>query len=212
MRNLSSVAVVAGLLSLCSCVLSNAPPRNSRFKVDISKMEPVHFLRDSWIYRHPTKRVTDYSAFIIPAVVVYPNPADKIKDRAPYEALSRELTDQARRLFSEDYIVTDNISENTLRVEISIIDIKPVVQVNKGVTDSIIINSPEKGSKFDVDCFDAASEEEIFALSTLYKGEEYLAYRDSFLIRNIQSGFDEWLAFIKDKFDEAMEKRHLKQE
>jgi Protein of unknown function (DUF3313) len=197
------------LLLLCGCVLNAPPARNSRFKADITDMQKVDFYRDTWVYRHPTKKTTDYNRFILSPFSVYENTAVKIKraNKKKFDQLATTLHQKTKILFSADYPVVESSDENTLRVEIEIIDIKPIVQLKKEGNTTVVRDPDIEGSKIEANCYDALSGELIYAVSTLYKGEPYAAYQNSLLIKNIQDAYNEWFTFFKVRFDEAMERK-----
>lgn len=170
-------------------------------------MEKADFYADSWIYRHPTKRAVDYTRFLIAPITVYEQPMKKIKHRGPYDALGRTLTDRFTAQFSKKYPVTNKKGHGVLRIQIEVLDIKPLVKTKSGVTDTIIIDNNTKGSKLELDCYDTESGEEIFAISTLYKGDAFVAYEDPSLIPSIDSAFDQWIEFLMERFDEARAKK-----
>jgi len=101
------------------------------------------------------------------------------------------------------YKIVSAPGPGVLKLEFEIIDIKPFVWLTKpdGTryfrTDTVL-----KGSKFEVDCKDSVTGERIFALSTMYGGDDYLAYQDPWLLNNVEKAFNEWLAFLRERMDE----------
>jgi hypothetical protein len=103
--------------------------------------------------------------------------------------------------------VVDTPGEGVLRIDISIYDIKPIVNyINKDGNEAVRFDNTLVGTKFDMDCYDSVSEEQIFALSTLYKGQEYTAYKDLSYMGNVETAFNEWARFFKGRLDAA---KHL---
>jgi hypothetical protein len=194
------------LLALTGCVLDTAPDRNGQFIADYAAFKKVDYKEETWIYRHPTKRVVDYSALIIGSVDVYPNPQKKIKSAAREEfddfgqRMRMEMVQRSRKR----YKIVNAPGPGVLKVNFAIIDIKPFVWLTKpdGTryfrTDTVL-----KGTKFEVDCTDSVTGERIFALSSLYGGEEYLAYQDPWLLNNVEKAFNEWLSFLRERMDET---------
>src|SRR5262249_47793926 len=124
--------VVMGLgVALTSCVLSTPPPRNSRYGVDLTQMTKSDVYPDTWMYRHPTKKTTDYSRFLISPVSVYDNPSKKVskKTRADLNELAQKLTEETTALMAKDYTLVKKPGPGVLRMDIAIVDIKPVVHM-----------------------------------------------------------------------------------
>lgn len=197
-------------LLLSGCVLSAPPPRNSRYVADITSLEKSAVYKDTWVYRHPTKRVVDYNAFILPPVTVYRNPAEKIADRAVFDKMEVKFSDRMLKMMRKDYAVVENPGEGTLVIKISVVDIKPVVEtVDEAGNKAIRLMPDTKGSKIEVDCHDSVTNEQIFAMSNLYKGEEYMAFKDLKRAFSVDKAFQEWSKFFKMKFDEAMKQKQI---
>lgn len=199
-------------LLLSGCVLTNAPPRNSRFMVDITGLEKVDFYKDTWVYCHPQIKVTDYRSFIVAPVEVYHNTAKKIpkKTRPIYDAEEGNFQRYAEDVIGKGYPVSAQPGPGVLRIEFNVVDIKPIVRTKDHGNDAIITDPNTKGTKIEADCFDSVTNERIFALSTLYKGQEYAAYKDPALLPAVELAFQEWLMFFKKRFDAAMQRQEQK--
>jgi hypothetical protein len=193
-------------LGLGACVLSSPPSRNGRYTADITSMEKADFIHDSWVYRNPNKKVIDYATFLIEPVRVYRDTSKKVKKKARpfFNDLEEDYTDQLRSLIRTTYRITDTPAPGVLRVAVEVMDIKPIVQVKKNGIDTIVADKSMTGTKFEANCYDAQSGELIYGLSTLYKGDEYLAYEHPDLTQNIEVAFAEWTGFLKDRLDQAM--------
>ncbi len=193
------------LLVFTGCVLDTVPDRNGQFIADYAAFQKVDYKAETWVYRHPTKHVVDYSALIIGSVSVYPNPQKKIKNsvREEFDDFGERMRMEMVQRSRKRYKIVSAPGPGVLKLDFAIIDIKPFVWMTKpdGTryfrTDTVL-----KGSKFEVDCKDSVSGERIFALSTLYGGDDYLAYQDPWRHNNVEKAFNEWLAFLRERMDE----------
>jgi len=193
------------LFLLSGCVLDTMPERNGQFIADYSEFQKVDYKEETWVYHHPTKHVADYSALLIGKVDVYPNPQKKIKS-----ALREEFDDFGQRMRMEmvqrsrkRYKIVSEPGPGVLKVDFAILDIKPFVWLTKpDGTRTFRTDTVLKGTKFEVDCKDSATGERVFALSTLYGGDDYIAYQDPWLLNNVEQAFNEWLAFLRERMDE----------
>ncbi len=187
------------------CALSAPPPRNGRYSVDITELHKSERYKNTWIYRSPTRRIADFHQFFVHPVTVYADPVRKIKDRARYNALQDKLTVRTLDLMKKDHPLVDAPSEGTLEMRISIVDLKPVVEMKDAQKNDLIrMNTATKGSKIEIDCHDAVTNEQIFAMSTIYQGPEFAAYENPALLPNVEQAFDEWSTYFKARFDEAL--------
>lgn len=163
------------------------------------------FYKDTWIYRHPTKKVTDYKKFVIQPVIVYDNPSKKIKDRTLFDEMEIGFTGDVIRTLKKDYTVVDDPGPQVLSIQITVVDIKPIVRLkNEAGNDTIRVDSEAEGSKIEVDCHDSLTNEQIFAMSRLYQGTAYTAYENPSLAPALEKTFDDWLQFFKARLDEAV--------
>lgn len=193
------------LVALTGCVLETIPDRNGQFIADYSEFKKVDYKAETWVYHHPTKRVANYSSLIVGAVQVYPNPQTKVKPatREEFEDFGERMRMEMVQRSRKRYKIVNQPGPGVLKVDFAIIDIKPFVWLTKpdGTryfrTDTVL-----KGSKFEVDCKDSVTGERVFALSSLYGGEDYLAYKDPWLLNNVEKAFNEWLGFLRDRMDE----------
>lgn len=199
-------------LILSGCVLSQEAPRNSRFFGDYSEFQPVDFKNETLVYRHPTTRVTDYNKFLIAPVSVYDNPNKKIKpiNRPFYDDLALDFREKLVKLISKNYQVVSEPGPGVLRFEYAVVDIKPYVWYTRpDGTRAFRADTLLKGSKFELDCHDSLSGDRVFAISTLYPGNDYLAYSDLALIPNVQTAFDEWVKFLDGLVARAKQERAI---
>ncbi len=204
-RNLLTKLSFISALALSSCVL-HEQPRNSRFFGDYTDFQKVDFKAETLVFRHPTTRVIDYDKFLIMPVSIYDNPQKKIRDedRPKYDALSENLRQKLVSVVSKHYQIVDEPGPGVLRMEYAVIDIKPYVwYTNKQGNRTFRADTLLKGSKFELDCHDAQSDERIFAITTLYPGDIYKAYENSDLIPNIESAFTDWSTFLSGLLDRA---------
>jgi hypothetical protein len=193
------------LFALSGCVLDTVPERNGQFIADYSDFKKIDYKAETWVYRHPTKHVADYSALIIGTISVYPNPEKKIKraTREEFDDFGERMRMEMVQRSRKRYKIVSAAGPGVLKVDFAIIDIKPFVWLTKpdGTryfrTDTVL-----KGSKFEVDCKDSVTGERVFALSTLYGGDDYLAYKDPSLLNNVEQAFNEWLSFLRQRMDE----------
>jgi hypothetical protein len=211
-RTNNTLLVISFALSavMTGCVLNAPPPRNSRYSVDISDMEKSALRKDTWVYRHPTKHVTDYVAFNIPKIAIYEKTAEKIspENRALFETLAEKLRAETIAMMRENYPIVDAEGKGALRLEISILDIKPIVHLKNSTGNLVTIMDRSKiGTKFEMNCYDTESDELIFAVSSLYNGPEYAAYKDSALLKNVEPAYTDWAAFFKNRLDDARAKK-----
>lgn len=192
-------------LPLGGCALSAPPARNGRYSVDITELHKSVRYQNTWVYRSPTRRVADFQRFLIRPVVVYPDPVHRIKNRAPFDALQEKLTQRVMRMIGRDHVVVDTPSEGTLEMRIAVVDLKPVVEMKDAQNNDLIrTNTATRGSKIEIDCHDSITNEQIFAMSTIYQGKEFAAYLKPALIPNVEKAFDEWSVYFKARFDEAL--------
>ncbi len=208
-QKMSRLLVSISLVAIAGCVLHGTPDRNSRFSADISTMkreEVTDFPHTTWVYRHPTRKPTDFSKFILAPVTVYDKPATKVlgRDRETFDVEAGKLKLKLVKLLGNDYFLTDKTGADTMRIDVAVVDIKPVVQMVKDGNETTVLNPSIKGSKFEANCYDSVTNELIFAVSTLYKGDEYTAYQDASLLNNTETAFDEWSAYFKHRFDVAL--------
>jgi len=193
------------LLVLAGCVLKSPPARNSRFSVDISQMVKADFYKDTWIFRHPTKRMTDYTEFIVAPVEVYgETPGIKRRERPIFEDFGVGLQVELRRLLGKDYFLVETPGPRVLRLEMKVVDIKPIVQREKDGRNVTVFGASELGSKLEVDAFDAVTNELVYSVSTLYEGAEYAAHEEDGRLENVERAFTEWSAYFKKRLDQAM--------
>ena len=195
-------------LILSGCILSPRT-RNSRFSLDITKMQKADFYKDTWIYRHPTKKVTDYHEFWVDPIPVYVNTAAKVLpvNRPVFDDLGESFREQIINSIKNQYTLVKNPGKNTLKMDISIVDIKPIVTlIRPDGNEAVVTDTTLKGTKIEIDCYDAGTGESIFALSTLYKGEAYTTYEDIALIPKLEEAFTEWRVYFRKRFDDAMKK------
>ncbi len=197
------------MVALTGCVLHGTPDRNSRYSADISTMqreELSDFPHTTWVFRHPTRKPTDFAKFILAPMTVYEKPASAVlgRDRETFDVEAGQLRLKLAKLIGKDYFLTEKSGPDTMRIEVQIVDIKPVVQMKKDGNDTTILNPNIKGSKIEANCYDSATNELIYAISTLYKGDEYTAYQDASLLPNMEKAFDEWAVYFKRRFDTAM--------
>lgn len=173
-------------------------------------MEKSALRKDTWVYRHPTKHVTDYAAFNIPQITVYEHSNEKIKpeNRAPFDALADRLRGKTVDLLKKDYPIVGTDGKGTLRIEISVMDIKPIVHLKNSDGNMVTIMDRSKiGTKFEMDCHDSVTDELIFAVSSLYNGKEYAAYKDPQLLGTVETAYEDWAAFFKSRLDDARLKK-----
>lgn len=197
------LAVVLG-----GCALSAPPPRNGRFEVDITELQKSDRYKNTWIYRNPTKSVTAYPKCLVPPVSVYDNPVHAIKERAPFDAMARRFTERMRELMRKDYQVVDSTGADVLNIQVSVVDIKPVVAMKDAAGNAVIrTDTTAKGSKIEIDCHDSVTGEQIFAMSTLYPGERYTAYLDPTLAPALERAFNDWSAYFRDRLDDAIRRK-----
>jgi hypothetical protein len=188
------------------CVLSESPERNGQFIADYAAFQKVDFKAETWVYRHPTKRVADYPALLIGSIAVYPNPQKKVgrAAREDFDDFGQRMRMEIVRRSKQRYKIVKTAGAHVLKLNFSIQDIKPFVWLTRpdGTryfrTDTVL-----KGTKFEVDCTDSVTGERVFALSTLYGGDEYLAYQDPFLLNNVEQAFNDWLSFLRERMDEV---------
>jgi len=193
-------------LLLTGCILSNPPARNSKFVADITDFKKSDVLPDTWIYQHPETRVADYDKFIVSPLRVYPNPATKIKknNRPDYDALADTLRNKVISMMEKHYRLADQPGPNVLVLDFSIIDIKPVVEVTRpDGTEAVVMDTMLKGSKLELDCRDSMNDEHIFAMSSLFKGDDFKAYENKGLLPNVEKAFDNWIVVLSSLFQKA---------
>jgi hypothetical protein len=196
------------LIFISGCVEIH-PPRNKRYSVDITQLKQEELIKDTWVYRHPDKKPTDYKLFIFDSVRVYENTAKKIRkeNRPIYDAFAERLTGLSLSSFKKDYDIAKQAGEGVLEIEISIVDIKPIVHyINKDGNEAIRYDGTAKGTKFEMDCVDSATREPILAISTLYSGEQYAAHENLAYLGNLEKAYLEWSRFFKNRFDQATKK------
>lgn len=193
-----------GTLVLFGCVLNAPPPRNSRFSVDISDMTKADFLHDTWIYRHPTKKVLDYSSFLVSPVKVFSNPVKKISDesRTRYNQLAMKLESDVKKMLSKNSRLADQPGRDVLQLKLAVIDIKPIVHMMKDGNEVRVSNPDIRGTKFDLDVADSESGELIYAISTLYKGDDYAQFEDPALAPRLEKESVSWISFLSDRLNE----------
>jgi hypothetical protein len=187
------------------CVLKYPVERNSRFAVDISEMRKAEFMHDTWVYRHPSKRVRDYPAYWVSSVQVFPKPVKRISKamRKRYELLAGRLDGQLKGLIHQNFAEATGPGENVLELKIAIIDMKPIVRTQRDGNDVILTDTLSKGSKFELDAVDSKSGELIFAISTLLKGDNFAAIKDPALIPVLEKEFTSWLDFLVESLKKA---------
>lgn len=191
------------------CVLDTVPDRNGQFIADYAAFTKVDYKAETWVYRHPTKRVADYPSLLIGSISVYPNPPKKVKQatRDEYDDFGQRMRMEMVQRSKKRYQIVTQPGPGVLKLNFAIIDIKPFVWLTRpdGTryfrTDTVL-----KGSKFEVDATDSVTGERVFALSSLYGGDEYLAYKDPWLLNNVEKAFNEWLAFLRERMDEIQPK------
>lgn len=194
------------LLLLTACVINRE--RNSRYSVDITKLKQEELIKDTWVYRHPKVKPTNYQQFLLMPITVYENTAKKVKkhDRPILDAFGERLTKQTNALFAKDYTLAAAPDIGVLEINIAIVDIKPIVNyINKDGYEAVRYDGTAIGTKLEMDCVDAVTREPILVLSTLYKGEQYAAHENLAYLGNVEKAFEEWTRFFKNRFDQAMQ-------
>ncbi len=90
------IIILSATSLLSGCVLKYPVERNSRFAVDISEMRNAEFMHDTWVYRHPSKRVRSHPAYGVSSVQVFPKPVKRISKsmRQRYALLAGRLDAQ----------------------------------------------------------------------------------------------------------------------
>lgn len=197
---------VATLAVLGGCVLSNPPPRNSRKTANVVHMTKSDAFHESWIYRHPSRRVADYTRFWLAPISVYENPAKRVADRSVVVMLTDVCTDHLRRELAPDLPFVSEPGPGDLEVRVSIVDLKPKAQfINPDGNMTIKTDPTARGCKFEVDFVDSKTGELIFAASTLIRGEEFAAHLYPEAAQKVEEKFVEWVAFFRSRLKEAVE-------
>ncbi len=213
-RFLRPAFALAALLCLNACVLSNpVVPKASPLAEIIAEPEAaagpiqkMEYAPDTWIYRHPTKSPRDYAKVELPPVEMYLNMSSEVKkrDRRYLDEVGSSFLRRVQRSIEKDYLPVQKPDELTLRIEISLSQLQPTTRLFKDRHERIKLGRAVSGTKLEASCYDGVTHELVFAVTTFYKGDEYAAYENPVLIKNIRGAFGEWSGHFKKEFDAAM--------
>ena len=169
-------------------------------------IEKTDFSPDTWVYRHPNRSPLEYAKIIIAPVRIYENMSSEVKkrDRRYLNEVGTSFGKRIQRLIEKDYMPVASPDELTLRIEIELFELKPSNRIFKDLRQRLKLGDDVAGTKLEGSCYDSVSGELIFAVSTFYTGEEYAAYRNPVLIKNLRGAFGEWSEHFKKRFDEEM--------
>ena len=158
------------------------------------------------MYKRQEKSPSDYAKILIPPVRIYENMSSEVKkrDRRYLNEVGETFKRRMTRLLEKDYLPVHAPGAQTLRVEIELFELKHTTRIFKDRRERTKIAGETTGTKLEAACYDSVTNELIFAVSTFYAGEEYAAFKNPVLIKNLRGAFGEWSEHFKKRFDEIM--------